>query len=345
MLSYMKYCLSIFLVLISLTNLCTSHNVKQEYLIGTAVYYLDNDNKLNTYKDTKTKVSSIVLYGLAMDHLRYIRVDSSITNIVYYNCDSKFISDSRKIFEKNKILELTLDSCRSVDKVSINFLTITENLNVKNCKLDKMFFHRLKFPNLKRILLESILYEMLNLKPFNRTLEEVIICNSQLRDPLKGICELKNLKSLSMSHMRNLEVNNIHKSLDKFPNLEELIIDSCNLSTFPKFTKENYSIKKIDFMRNNLKFVESMDLDKVVNLESLIISYNRVSSFPLSLIKLKKLNRLQLQFNEVNEIGFDTLRKICEKFTLINLMNNPLDKVTQSYIEQLKKDSKCKVIF
>ena len=95
--------------------------------------------------------------------------------------------------------------------------------------------------------------------------------SQQLDDLLK----LRNLTELDLSY-NNISINENDANADQtaFPNFDRLYLASCNLKTFPKFLRNQSTLKYLDLSHNQIQGVMPNWIWKLQSLQQINISHN-----------------------------------------------------------------------
>jgi len=164
---------------------------------------------------------------------------------------------------------------------------------------------------------------------------------------LDDLLKLRNLTQLDLSYNNiSISVNDSNVDLSSIPNFDILRLASCNLQTFPRFLRNQSTLKYLDLHNNQIQgtipvFPESiMYLDYSANKFSVIphdignylssalfisLSNNSLQgSIPHSLCKASYLQVLDISFNNISGNIPPCLMKMTSALEALNLRNNNL---------------------
>ncbi|XVF28491.1 hypothetical protein REPUB_Repub15cG0033600 [Reevesia pubescens] len=136
--------------------------------------------------------------------------------------------------------------------------------------------------------------------------------------------QLKNIQNLYLSNI-SLSFENYSKSLD-FPQLEELILNSCNLTEFPEFIKTQDKLSSLDLSNNKIHGFVPNWLWRT-SLSTLDLSFNTIyfpKQFPFADANSSFPMLTWLDLNSCNLSMFPSFLKSQEKLEKLGLSNNSI---------------------
>lgn len=132
---------------------------------------------------------------------------------------------------------------------------------------------------------------------------------------------------------RLYELEELPESIKEITSLKELILYKIGLKKIPKSILKLKSLKRLTLGYNNLRNIPEF-LWNLENLESLDLRCNQLKSISEKIIQLKNLKILYLHANKLRTIP-RSIENLVNLEQLI-LINNPLEKKTISFLENLQ---------
>lgn len=146
-------------------------------------------------------------------------------------------------------------------------------------------------------------------KGFSSTLEYLQITNCHLRKFDPRILEIRNLKSLDLSHN---SIQTLPSSFDRIPCLSELILHDNNITDIPTdfcTSSARHSLTLLDVSNNHLKMLRP-SISQLSSLVTLKLQNNFLIKLSSGLGALSRLRHLHVNNNKLKTlpVGFSQLR-------------------------------------
>jgi len=141
-------------------------------------------------------------------------------------------------------------------------------------------------------------------------LEDLYLPDSGLNIIPDVIWKLPNLKSLILS---NLGLNELSDDIMKLTNLEYLALSDNNIINLPKLNgSQLVNLTDIYLSANNLEYIPSFIYD-IPNLKILSVSDNFIENISYDVLKLKKLQIIDIGYNKLNTESIALIRILKDK--------------------------------
>ncbi|CAL6059791.1 leucine_Rich repeat family protein [Hexamita inflata] len=285
--------------------------------------------KYNVSNNMSVKLSSNTITELTLKQLVHF-VDKymqqyvlNVDDLELQNLETLVLENNKlengQLFNLNKFKKLSnLNvSLNNVDLTHIHNIIGLTQLSVQGCGL-KNIDQIISLVNLKELNLSKNIG--INLGPLCKvtSITKLLIRECCLKkNQINQIAPLSNLEVLDVSfnQLQNID------SLSGLINLKELVLDSCglrqlsalkylvNLRNLNLYNNSNIDVTELQYLKNithlNLYqcgFVSIHVLRPLMNLQSLNISENKIVFFDIDLNELKKLEKLNVDGNLINDI-------------------------------------------
>ena len=316
---------------------------KEKVSVSQSFSKKDSNSIYLAYFDSKSLISEV-------NKAIYHKIDRKIENITdewlsIIPKDLKYNSDSN-IYPKKGFIEKTAPKSAFEDRSEIFEAIMNSYLR---SVIDRKISEGDNELEKKVILIEKELENIDN--TFNKDYWELIKLN--IDKPAEAINFPENVESIDLNEIfilhnyyatpksssKGLIIEHYYpkpkidefdfSQLSKFTNLKKVNFEDLKLKSVPREIKGLENISDLNLMSNQVDFSE---ITGFKNLEKLNLSDNKISNIE-GIENLSKLNKLELNFNEINEIP-DNLNKL-QSLEILDLTGNKLSEISKG-ISELK---------
>ena len=165
-----------------------------------------------------------------------------------------------------------------------------------------------------------------------QSLKDVDLSNCNLEVLPENIVKLRWLRTLLLRKNNSIRVDSLRTMLTFFPELQELSLDSCDISEWPIDSCENVMLSGLSLAHNNLTIIPDW-IGCYQNLFYFDLTDNRIRAVPEALWRLPGIRTIHLRNNQIETMP--TAKKIPAPYIDVSLHGNPLNPEAFKEFEQV----------
>lgn len=222
-------------------------------------------------------------------HLKILKIKSNLCKIPSYIND--VAHHLTKLIIHNDGTKLVVNDLENM--VNLN------DLELENCKLEK---------------LPSVIFKLTNLQRLDLKSNDIW--------SVEDIIHFQQLKQLTCLRLWHNNITSVPNTISFIRNLEQLFLSNNKLRTLPSGIFKLKKLRILDVSHNSVR-VLSKEIGQLEVLQTLVISYNALETLPLQLFNCMKLKSLNLSNNSLSVLPTEVGQ--LSQLTHLGLIGNCLD--------------------
>ncbi|KAL7721314.1 Leucine-rich repeat containing protein [Entamoeba marina] len=233
----------------------------------------------------------------------------------------------------NGIKNFFINSSDGISSIDLSFNSLQKTPNFLGVKSIKNV--NISFNFLTHISNETFHTSIINLNIAGNPLvtfpSDIIMCTGLTNLNISD-CHLYDLPTECCSYLCNIKIINVSlnsfsevKGLSELKKLEEIILSSNNLISFPTELITLSHLKKLCVSNNNIKVIPSA-ISFLSSLESVDFSSNKLFSYE-PLLQCHQLKEVQLSYNLIASINPILYTESWKKLEIFDIVGNPIENI------------------
>ncbi len=218
---------------------------------------------------------------------------------------------------------LYIENCPSLEQLSDSFgkLPSLKKLEIINCPLLKRFPESFGYlTSLKELIIENTSIEDFPANSENLTALKKLEIHKHLSEYLPArIGELKAIKTIRVED--SPKIKKMPSSWASLTSLEDLVMNDCGLTEFPKRACDIQSLKFLSLNHNKIESIPD-DILKLKNLRILRMHHNKIKELNPCLADLPSIEYMSFRNNLITKVPKKFVKLVKTPFKTLNLREN-----------------------